>query len=167
MIKKYAGLLALLAAASLPAACGSGGSSDTEHTPSQQSTQQSTQQSSTQQSPSTATQSASTPATTSAAAGFCAHIAPAGKGPANAFQAIQLWDAGTARRTAMAEAKLMKGAVPPAEIAKDWKSWTSYVQAVLRATGGKGGSLESLGALDQKSRGAQKRLTDYAFAHCA
>lgn len=64
----------------------------------------------------------------------------------------------------------MKGAVPPAAIAKDWKSWKSYVQAVLRATSKNGGaapSLESLGSLDNKVRGAEKRLTDYAFAHCA
>lgn len=78
MIKKYAGVLVLAAVTSMSAGCGSGGSSATHDTAGQQPT---TQQPSTQTSPSS----------TSGASGFCAHIAPAGTGPAEAFGAIQLW----------------------------------------------------------------------------
>jgi len=66
----------------------------------------------------------------------------------------------------LSETKLMRGAVPPAEIAQDWKTWKAYVGAVIHASGG-GGSLASVAGLEQKSRGAQKRLTDDAFAHCS
>ncbi|GAB3917117.1 hypothetical protein GCM10027613_16860 [Microlunatus endophyticus] len=79
---------------------------------------------------------------------------------------IPIWDSGTARSAALEEQKLMKGAVPPKEIARDWKTWNTYVSAVVRATNA-GGSLESVTGLEKKSRGAQERLTKYAFAHCS
>lgn len=149
-------LVAVLAMASLSAACGSSDSSDDSRPSSQQKT------------PTTSASSPSgaTPTTTDAVASFCDHIAPAGNGPADAFMAIMLTDPDTAHSTAVDEQKLMKGAVPPAEIAEDWKTWQEYVAAVVQASSD-GGSLASVANLEQKSRGAQQRLTDYAFAHCA
>lgn len=147
--------VALVVVAALSTACGSGGSSSGHATKASTVT--------------SAPTSAPASATTSAAGGtdaFCAHIAPGGSGPANAFMGIQLWQAGQARKAALAEAKLMDGVTPPAAIAQDWQVWSKYVHAVIRATDGGRNDLESVGALEQKTAGPQNRLTKYAFAHC-
>lgn len=161
MIRKYAGALALATVVSVSAACGSGGSSDTSRS-----------QHSSSESAAAATSSAapSASAGTSPVSAFCAHIAPAGNGPADAFQELELFDPSAARETATQEAKLMKGAVPPAAIAKDWKVWKSFVQVAVRTLANKNAdesSLDSLTKLDDSAHAAQKQLSDYAFAHCS
>lgn len=149
-------LVALAATVSLSAGCGSSSSSATGDAP---------PTSASPAASATALTSSASP-TTDAVTSFCDHIAPGGKGPADAFMEILLTDPSTARSTALAEQRLMQGALPPAAIAQDWKTWQTYVAAVVRASRD-GGSLASVAGLEQNSRGAQKRLTAYAFAHCS
>lgn len=159
MIRTYAGVLALSIVVGVSAACGSGDSShDTQSQPT----------------PSAGSASAGSPSPSSAApdstAAFCAHIVPAGGHPGDAFAAFELYDPSAARREAKEEAALMKGAVPPAAIAQDWKLWKAAVQAVLRATADPKATAEDLDSAYpavKKAGAVEDRLTDYAFAHCA
>lgn len=96
---------------------------------------------------------------------FCDRITRGGGGPADAFMQIELYSAKAAHKEALAESKLMQGATPPAAIAKDWTTWKAYVQATLRASAH--GQMASLAKKSDHAQHAQKRLTDYAFAHCS
>lgn len=163
MLKRYAaGGLAVIALASLTAACGSDDSTAGGTSSDQPSVQESTS------SPSSSEQSeppSSSPPVATPVSKFCSHIDPHGDHPADAFMEISLFQASAARKTALAEARLMKGAVPPSAIARDFKAWRTFVQAVVRTTAN-GGSLESVSPLADRAQAAQQRLTDYAFDHC-
>lgn len=96
---------------------------------------------------------------------LCAKLTRGGAGPADAFMEIQLYSAKEAHKEALAQSTLMDGATPPPAIAEDWQTWQSLLRATAKASAS--GHLASLTKKYDHAQHAQKRLTDYAFAHCS